>query len=483
MGVVSRKDLYHILYAAATYSESRDPAAEINNYLIANNLLTHNIRADSGQPDAWRDYQQILSELGLIFSTKILRRITPTPLGLAFLDGSLGFSEVITLQALRFQYPNGHHLRISTSLREALARSGLANPGKYAALQQLSGVKLRPGVLVWRVLRGLQDRGLEPELHVDEIECYLMRSATHDDTEPCLDTLSTARRSGPTLAPLGGRARRNAQDWVKFLGRTPLFDPVHGGAAIRLTTFAAIHANEIDGLCAALERPEAFWQPTSLDRTDRLTWYSYFGAIDLALPSFPSHEETEISDEYVGGAEEEEPSELGVSADAGAISLRPFDLGVAEGETRPPTRPGAPIESVYSADLAGRAHRLHDQMVRLIAHVCKGKGADVYEDPGSVDLLVQFRETEFIIEAKSVTAKNFITRIRYALGQVLHYDYLRSAQSGLPRRKVLAFAAQLPPQLWAIPFLNTHLDTDVLSLEAGLLKANSPSSLSRELFS
>jgi len=102
MGIVNSHSLYHTLYAAALHAASADPSADINNYLIANNLLTANVRTDSGQPDAWRDYQQILSELGLIFSTKRVKRITPTPLGLAYLDGSIGFSQIMTLQAFRY---------------------------------------------------------------------------------------------------------------------------------------------------------------------------------------------------------------------------------------------------------------------------------------------------------------------------------------------------------------------------------------------
>ena len=105
MGRVTPDHLYHILWAANRFSRNADPAADINNYLIANSQWTANIREDSGQPEGWRDYQQTLSELGLIYSLEVIPQITPTPLGLALLDGSLGFSEVMTLQALRLQYP------------------------------------------------------------------------------------------------------------------------------------------------------------------------------------------------------------------------------------------------------------------------------------------------------------------------------------------------------------------------------------------
>ena len=479
MGVVTPENLYQILLAATTYAESPDPVGEINNYIIANRLLTPNIRADTGQPDAWRDYQQILSELGLIFSTRILRPITTTPLGFAFLDRSFEFSEVITMQAFRFQYPNGHHTAISTSLRQALAATPAAEVIHFATLQDISGVRLRPAVLIWRVLLGLEAEGLEPEINADEVERYLMRCSTQHDAEHCLQALMEARRGRATFSRLGRSARRNAQDWLKFLELTPFFDFGPTATALMLSRFALDHRGEIDTFCLALEPTESFWQPGSLDRADKVGWYSYFGGVDLGVPPQP-RPETEVVQHAIPETEEE-PGERVVSHGAGTIALRAFDRD-DEDTRRMSVRPGAAIESVYSAEITDRARRLHDQMVSLIAHVCQGKGADVYEDPNSVDLLVTFRETDFIIEVKTVTPENFVTRLRYAVGQVLHYDYLRSFQSRFPRRKVVALAAQLPQDSWTIPFLNAHLDTDLLSLQRGILRIDSSSALSTELF-
>ena len=82
------------------------------------------------------------------------------------------------------------------------------------------------------------------------------------------------------------------------------------------------------------------------------------------------------------------------------------------------SRQGQELQSNLSTALKStdKAHRLHDQMLLLIAQVCRGKGADVYEDPKSVDLLVIFRNTDFIIEVKTVTPENFVARVRYAMG-------------------------------------------------------------------
>ena len=319
------------------------------------------------------------------------------------MDGTFEFSEVITIQAFRLQYPNGHHTNISPSLRKALYGTPSEEVTNFAILQDISNVRIRPAVLIWRVLRGLANAGLEPELHMNEVECYLMRCATQHDIDQCLHALKDARQGKVTLPPLQGTARRNAQDWLKFLALTPIFDTA--ATAIKLSSFALDHRVEIDALCLALERDESFWQPDTLDRADKLSWYRYFGGVDLSVPPQPLPE-TEI----------------------------------AQGQIRET------------------------------------------EDPSSVDLLVVFRKTDFIIEVKTVTPENFVSRVRYAMGQVLHYDYLRSLQSPTPRRKVVALAAQLPQDSWAVPFLNTHLDTDLLTLQRGILRTDSLSVLSTELF-
>jgi len=486
MGIVTAEHLYHILWAANTYSHSSDPAAEINNYLVANRQLTPNIREDSGQPDAWRDYQQILSELGLTYSLEVLTQIKLTPLGLALLDGLLGFSEVMALQALRFQYPNGHHVAFGPTQADDLLGSPFGAVSSNVELQNLSGIRLRPAVLVWRVLRGLATRGQADRLTTDDIERYLMPCATHSDTEACIDAIVSVRSGGLALPGQGQRQRRNAQDWIKFLRLTPIFEaPEVTDPALRISSFGLEHADEIDRMCDALERPETFWEPASpLTQADRLRWYSEFGVVDLSLPELPGPELPPLiqSNEYVAGREEEEDADEGyVPAEAHIINLTAFDFGPAPPQVAAPGTADT-IESVYRAELTTSQHRLHDQLVLLIGRTCRAKGADVYEDPNSVDLLVHFRATEFIIEVKSVTPKNFIARLRYALGQVLHYDYLRSAQAEEPRRKVIALAAKLPNTSWSIPFVRDYLDMDLLSLEAGALRLHSRSSVASQLF-
>jgi hypothetical protein len=282
-----------------------------------------------------------------------------------------------------------------------------------------------------------------------------------------------------SLPRLGTRQRRNAQDWAKFLRHTSIFSVTNGQQpVVRISDFGINHAKDIDEICTALEAANSFWIPGQVTTEDRIRWYSQFGGVDLALPELPEIDGTSAPRDFVNGIEADDAREVFEEGHTGGvIELREF-AGIQEQTPRRKLM----IQSVYKAELTTSAHRLHDQMVLLIAQTCQAKGAAVFEDPNTVDLLVQHQRREFIVEVKSVTARNFIARLRYALGQVLQYDYLRTTPDQLPRRKVIAFAAHIPEQSWSVGFLNNHLDMDLLTLEAGQLRVHSPSPASLQLF-
>jgi hypothetical protein len=59
-------NLFPLLGAASIFEGQTNFSEKINKLLISQNVLTSNIR--NGKPDAWRDYQQILAETGLIYN-------------------------------------------------------------------------------------------------------------------------------------------------------------------------------------------------------------------------------------------------------------------------------------------------------------------------------------------------------------------------------------------------------------------------------
>ena len=484
MGVITAKNLYQILWAAAVYCSTDDPPLNITNYVIANNLFTPNIRSDSGQPDAWRDYQQILSELGLIVSTQVISRITPTPIGLAYLDGSLSFSELMTLQALRYQYPNGHKRIIDPGLRRSLAGSGLEQTPNLFELHQVSGVQVRPGVLVWSVIRHLNSMQQDPFLSVDEIQEYLMRCSTNKEAEECAQAITSARHGGPALAKMP-RGRRNVQDWIKFLSYTPLFEIRSGtNGGIALSDYGHEHASAIDEVCTRLESPSTFWADAVRLPRNRLNWYIEYGTIDIEVgleSDLAMHFGSQSDDEYQGGQEGDDIRGI-VPQFLSSISLNEFDPATLGGSTTVTTT-SPTIESSYDSGLTQRAHRLHDEMILLIANTCRSRGASIFDDKRSVDLLAEFEGIEYIIEVKSVTPRNLVGRLRYAIGQVLHYEYLLSNSYAAQRRKAVAVPAAVSPTSWVVPFFNDHLDMDFISLDGSVLRVDSPYENSRRLFS
>ena len=140
MKIIDEKLLYSLLYAAYTYASYNSPAERINEYLVANSIVPPNIRQDSQLSDVWRDYQQVLAELGFMYSTRITGGIIePTSCGLHLLDNQNKFHEILTNQVLLYQYPNG-------------------GKREYADEQLDNGVLLRPAVLVWRVINIIKEK-------------------------------------------------------------------------------------------------------------------------------------------------------------------------------------------------------------------------------------------------------------------------------------------------------------------------------------
>jgi hypothetical protein len=110
--------IYGLLSCASYFEGQANAGSKITELMVNADLLTPNIR--HGKADAWRDYQQILPEIGLMVSTRLQKNITITSAGYMYISGAIGFSELILIQALRLQYPNGHKSQLSPRQRNEL---------------------------------------------------------------------------------------------------------------------------------------------------------------------------------------------------------------------------------------------------------------------------------------------------------------------------------------------------------------------------
>ncbi len=474
MAKVDDRLLYHILLGASMHRDVVDPAPYVNYYLITNNLLPPNVRSDTGQPDIWRDYQQILSELGLIYSTRYIKPVEITPLGLAYLGKELSYSEVMTLQSIRYQYPNGHNSTIDDLVKLKLSGTSFNQYGKLTELHLKTGVLIRPTILIWRILQALKARGEVATLSAKEIANYAMRCSNHSDVNACVADIVKFRTGVVNYDLIG--LHRNALEWIKFIRANTYFVESSKGK-IGLSQFSLDNSSQIDTQFLELEKESSFWKPSIFDRDENIGWYAYFGSLDLSISSLP------MPDQATEASLSEEDKWEFFGGKSSTIVLREYDHGVFDAfEEKLLEQDRRKIDASYDLKLVSQAHLTHNSMVDRIAKICQEKGARVLEDPSSVDLLIEFGQSEFIVEVKSVTFRNFVAQLRYAIGQVSQYDYLRSLQSQIPRRKIIALVAQIPGDSWCVSFLNDHLDIDLLSLSGQALKVNSSSDLVHMLF-
>lgn len=468
MKLVAGGGLYHLLYAGLTFADDASPAERIAEYMVSGEAVPANIRHDSGVAEVWRDYQQLLADLGFLYSTTLTpsRRIKLTPGGIHLIDNPSAYTEILTTQVLRFQYPNGAKRT-------------------HAPKQIANGVLIRPAVLVWRVVALLQEAEDSAWLDSQEIRDYLMRCRRHSEATFCVDRIRELRRTGVNNQANGGsksEQNRNALDWTTLLGNTLLFDKFRSvrGNGIRLSAYAIANFSELNEIILQLEDETTFWMaPAVVDDAMAWKWFTEYGSIKLEVALPISEQESEDDTKR-----EDDEREVGFGNQSD-VKLHEFDPARLNFNHQNRQLIGHTIETAYDAQMAGNKHRLHDMMVILIAEVCRKKGAQVFEDSKSLDLLVRHEYVEYLVEVKTVTPRNYVKRLRYAVGQLYHYDFMLEQQEP-GRRKVIAFPSLLPDAPGFLPFFNGHLNMDVLSLKPDtngqVIHCSSLSVVSKQLF-
>ena len=389
---------------------------------------------------------------------------------MAYLDGAISYNELITLQVLKYQYPNGHKTDISSSLRSTLP-AHLNTFESLSELQTICKIQIRPAVVIWQVLAELYHLTGNSCLSINELQTFVVRCTSHSDVLPCVASIRKYRTSGKTNILPVSRSRRNMQDWVKILCQTPLFERINQSLA--LSQYAIDNIDAINDICKQLSSAESFWYISTKDKDYyKQDWFSFYGNIDVNTQLIP-HEEAKIEKSI----SETSDSQV-LPSEHSDISLSPFKY--IERQNVPNHKP---IISEYDYNKSKAGSILHDSMVNLIADNSIKQGATVFVDPRSVDLYIQYKEHEFIVEVKSITPSNFIARMRTAIGQIHQYNYLLKKPFDEPRRLGLAFTANIPQNAWQIPFIKDYLNMDLLCLDSGNhLCLYSNNTLSFELF-
>lgn len=467
------RTMYELLQAAYVYAKDDNYQDLITQYLIDQGILTPNWREDTGKPNAWRDYQQVLPELGLIFSTRFTRGVRVTPAGMMLLDGTIGYSELITTQALRYQYPNGHKQNISSTLRQLLESSGIEVPATRTQLDASYGVLIKPAILILRVLLELSSQNsVTPVLSDMECLIALVPVKTNTEWQVAVDNLLDVRKNNRWLPRNKETLRRlrHIQEWFGLLNLSDIFQVSELG--IRLSRLGYDNIDLLHQLCQFHENDDSFWIPPQGNAIQLgLSWFDYYGTPEIAsqwvVPNLT--DDRYIQENYFGGVEApEELEQIEVARERNfEINLQPFMLRAS------PQLPlfSPPVEVDPQRFAKGQEQRrrsalLHDEIVTLVAQRLIAAGYVVTEDRASVDLLASRDGRETIIEVKTVNRRNLDVRMRLGVGQLSEYRYRRQRQTETRPAGLLVLSSVPRFAEWLRDYFTTDIRLGLASLSS-----------------
>lgn len=465
MGRVNSREVFALLELAYRFSKYPNYRTLVNQSLVTEGVFTANIRADSGQVDAWRDYQQILPDLGLIYSTRYIRQPQLTPIGLMYIDGTIGYSELFSTQVLAYQYPNGHKTDISTAVKGELSQAGISIPPNRTELDVNSGILIKPGVLILQILVELHRQGYSPTLDTRECLLSLVPTIRNSDWQEAYARLLQLRQIGDT-SEADKRKLRDVQEWFQFLGQSDF--AVKEGNRISLSSSVL---EEIDQLQAVLDfhtDPATFWMPqSSVESENALAWYGFFGSPSIESQWITPDElrsQEYLSENYPDHELLDEIDTPAVTVEVSEINLRPFSPSIPEVMD---VSIDVNVENIVQGRMRLRDKtRQHQEIIARLAARLTELSYNVADDPNSVDLLAEKNGLETIFEVKTINRRNFQPRIRLGVGQLSEYRYRRQLQTQVRPHSILVLGNTLQLPTWAYGYFSSDINIGLLCSRA-----------------
>lgn len=463
---ITAATLFGLLKCASPFEGlAGDFSAKITDLMVHEEILTPNER--DGRPDAWRDYQQVLAELGLIYSTLISPVLTFTDAGHMFLAGEIGFSELIGTQAARYQYPNGQKSTIQRRLSKALNDSGISFSGSMIELQAQRGVLLKPAILILRLLIELTETKNDAHLSVSECQAFLIPCARNSEWPVAFSDIVAWRKmkSQVDIDIVNSHSRRNIQDWFNFLKKSDIFS-AGSMNTIRLSDYALQNLTTIKQLCGKEEAIDSFWIPSAFTREEKLTWFNWYGHIPFAAQGLLKSDDLDdeyIERNYIGGIEYDDEDQETGGFSSFSMNLKPVDFDALSRDVDFVFNDNEDLGDILARLKRGAYKRhsktlLHDQIVRDLAERFQCQGATVLEDKNSIDLMAKWpKGEEAIFEVKTVSRRNLQDRMRKAIGQVEEYAYRRRTGNSQLVDRIIVVNTDIDKSAWQVDFLNQHM--------------------------
>jgi hypothetical protein len=462
MGRVNSREVFALLESAYRFRQYSNYRSLVNQALVNEGIFTPNVRADSGQVDAWRDYQQILPDLGLIYSTRYIKQPQLTPIGLMYIDGTIGYSELFSTQVLSYQYPNGHKTDISPAVRQELSQAGIRIPANRTELDVNSGILIKPGVLILQILVELYRKGHSPTLDTRECFLALVPTIRNDTWNEAYARLIQLRQTDNTSNAVNDRRLRDVQEWFQFLGQSDF--AVKEGNRISLSFAASMEIEQLQAILNFHVDPATFWMPSSSVKSENaLSWYGFFGCPSIESQWITPDElrsQEYLNENYPDHKlldEIDSPPVVEISE----INLRPFSPSIPEFVETPVE---VDIENVIQGRMRLRDKtRQHQEIIARLAVRLTELSYNVADDPNSVDLLAEKNGFETIFEIKTINRRNFQPRIRLGVGQLSEYRYRRQLQTQMRPNSILVLSNTLHLPEWAHNYFSSDVNIGLLS--------------------
>ena len=461
MGKVNPEEIFFLLSAAYEFGQQPDYRKLINQFFISQEVLTSNIRFDSGKVETWRDYQQILSELGLIYSTRYTRQPKLTIIGLMYIDGLIGYSELFSTQILSYQYPNGHKTGISPAIKKELEQAGITVPTNRIELDTNFNILIKPGVLILQILIELYIQGNSPTINTQECLLALVPTKNNSQWQESYSKLIQLRHEGRWSSQVDTRRLRDVQEWFKFMEKSDFI--VRQGNQISLSRSALERISIIQDIIDIHTEPTSFWIPESSDkRVNALDWYSFYGNPEIKYQwSTPDELRTQ---NYLA---ENFPDNRSTEQDDSSVDMTITDINLRSFSSTIPQTADIDREVNLNRIIQGRNRqraktRLHQEILVLLANKLTDLSYNIAEDPNSVDLLAEKDGAETIFEVKTINSKNFIPRIRLGIGQLSEYRYRRQIQTQARPSSILVISNIVELPSWTSDYLTSDINMGLI---------------------
>lgn len=423
---------------------------QITSGMADSNLLTLNVRRDTGKAESWRDYQQAFAEIGAIYSTMVTRgKIIVAPLAMALLDGEIDYPQFLTIQALGYQYPNGLKRTVQRNLRIKLKGTRYAGLRTLIDVQLEAGVRLKPFLLLFQVMRKLVDLGASPFLTREEMQRFLVYEKDNSNASGVARRVLGFRQGRKPAPPPAGDTR-NFNDIIAFLGKTSVFMEVEVPRALALKESDPQFLQRVDDLIATEAQRCYDFTSGTLDQA-RL-WFGYYGSedrlermVDLVELSKEIGMENLLDDISEARFLREPPSLV----ERGKRRVGPY-IRPKLTETR---RPG-----IITAIKRERARRGHKELVDLMEAKIRGLGA-IPKDSDFVDLFAEHAGKKYYFEMKTVNRINILSQIRQGMGQLYEYSY-RYEGMRRPENVELCLITNVKPKIPGCPWLVDYIVYD-----------------------